>query len=97
MYWHSRHVLSWKLSNTLDTGFCVAKLEEALGKVRPEIFNTYQGAQFTSEAFTHMLQEQVLNLSSPPILPTRNQGHRLQGGGRSNFHIPSQSAFKAWP
>ena len=42
MYWHSRHVLAWKLSNTLDTSFCVAKLEEALGKVRPEIFNTYQ-------------------------------------------------------
>ena len=46
MDWHSRHVLAWKLSNTMDTGFCMAALEEALGKGRPEIFNTDQGAQF---------------------------------------------------
>ena len=52
MDWHSRHVLAWKLSNTMDTSFCVAALEEALGKGRPEIFNTDQGSQFTSEAFT---------------------------------------------
>ena len=39
MDWHSRHVLAWKLSNTMDTSFCVAALEEALGKGRPEIFN----------------------------------------------------------
>ena len=43
MDWHSRHVLAWKLSNTMDTSFCVAALEEALGKGRPEIFNTDQG------------------------------------------------------
>ena len=49
MDWHSRHVLAWKLSNTMDTSFCVAALEEALGKGRPEIFNTDQGSQFTSE------------------------------------------------
>ena len=42
MDWHSRHVLAWKLSNTMDTSFCVAALEEALGKGRPEIFNTDQ-------------------------------------------------------
>ena len=58
MDWHSRHVLAWKLSNTMDTSFCVAALEEALGKGRPEIFNTDQGSQFTSEAFTQTLQEQ---------------------------------------
>ena len=57
MDWHSRHVLAWKLSNTMDAGFCVAALEQALGKGRPEIFNTGQGAQFTSEAFTQTLQE----------------------------------------
>ena len=50
MDWHSRHVLAWKLSNTMDTSFCVAALEVALGKGRPEIFNTDQGSQFTSEA-----------------------------------------------
>ena len=58
MDWHSRHVLARKLSNTMDAGFCVAALEEALGKGRPEIFNTDQGAQFTSEAFTGLLLEQ---------------------------------------
>ena len=50
MDWHSRYVLAWKLSNTLENDFCVAALEEALGKGRPEIFNTDQGAQFTGEA-----------------------------------------------
>lgn len=53
--WHSRYVLSWELSNTLDSGFCVAALEAALGERRPEIFNTDQGSQFTSEAFTGVL------------------------------------------
>ncbi len=48
--WYSRRVLSWRLSNTLDTRFCVEALEEALATLRqPEIFNTDQGAQFTSE------------------------------------------------
>ena len=63
MDWHSRHVLAWKLSNTMDTSFCVAALEEALGKGRPEIFNTDQGSQFTSEAFTQTLQEQRVRVS----------------------------------
>ena len=63
MDWHSRHVLAWKLSNTMDAGFCVAALEEALNQGRPEIFNTDQGAQFTSEAFTQMLQEQGVQVS----------------------------------
>jgi len=63
MDWHSRHVLAWKLSNTLDTDFCVAALEQALGKGRPEIFNTDQGAQFTSEAFTSLLLEQGIRVS----------------------------------
>jgi putative transposase len=54
--WHSRYVLSWELSNTLDSGFCVAALEAALAqRRRPEIFNTDQGAQFTSQAFTSVL------------------------------------------
>jgi putative transposase len=45
-------VLAWRLSNTLDAGFCVEALGEALKKGRPDIFNTDQGAQFTGEAFT---------------------------------------------
>ena len=51
MDWHSRCVLAWRLSNTLDVDFCVKALEEALEKGKPEIFNTDQGSQFTSEAF----------------------------------------------
>ena len=48
----------------MDTSFCVATLEEALGKGRPEIFNTDQGSQFTSEAFTQTLQEQRASRSA---------------------------------
>jgi putative transposase len=56
MDWHSRYVLSWRVSNTLDTAFCLEALEEALGRwPAPEIFNTDQGSQFTSEAFTGRL------------------------------------------
>ena len=63
MDWHSRHVLAWKLSNTMDTDFCVTALEAALGKGRPEVFNTDQGAQFTSDAFTQTLQERGIRVS----------------------------------
>ena len=61
--WYSRYVLSWRLSNTLDAGFCVEALEEALKKGRPEIFNTDQGAQFTSEAFTGLLEQHDIKIS----------------------------------
>ena len=51
--WFSRRVLAWKLSITMDTSFCIEALEEALSlNEKPEIFNTDQGSQFTSEAFT---------------------------------------------
>ena len=63
MDWHSRYVLAWRLSNTLEVDFCVAALEEALSKGRPQIFNTDQGSQFTSEAFTQTLQEQRVQVS----------------------------------
>ena len=57
MNWLSRRVLSWRVSNTLDREFCVEALEEALARYgAPEIFNTDQGAQFTSEAFTDVPQ-----------------------------------------
>jgi putative transposase len=55
--WHSRFVLSWRLSNTLDGRFCLEALEVALGGGRPEIFNTDQGSQFTARAFTGRLEE----------------------------------------
>ena len=53
--WHSRFVLSWELSNTLDGSFCLDALEAALSRGRPEVFNTDQGVQFTAEAFTGRL------------------------------------------
>ena len=52
MDWASRHVLAWRLSNTMDTSFCIEALEAALRTGTPEIFNTDQGAQFTSTTFT---------------------------------------------
>ena len=55
--WASRAVLAWRLSSTMDTSFCLAALDEALARHgRPEIFNTDQGAQFTSAAFTGKLE-----------------------------------------
>ena len=63
MDWHSRYVLSWRLSNTMEGDFCIEALEEALRKGRPEIFNTDQGAQFTSEAFTGLLEEHGIRIS----------------------------------
>jgi putative transposase len=61
--WYSRYVLAWSLSNTLDTDFCVEALEEALEKGKPEIFNTDQGSQFTSEAFIHLLEQHNIRIS----------------------------------
>ena len=63
MDWHSRYVLAWRLSNTLDVDFCVKALEEALEKGKPEIFNTDQGSQFTSEAFTGLLKQRGIQIS----------------------------------
>lgn len=64
MDWHSRYVLSWRLSNTLDTTFCREALEEALQRHGvPEVFNTDQGTQFTSEAFTEVLKEHGVRIS----------------------------------
>jgi len=61
--WHSRYVLSWELSNTLDTAFCLVALEKALGLGTPGIFNTDQGAQFTSLAFTQALLDKGIKIS----------------------------------
>jgi len=61
--WYSRYVLSWRLSNTLDGAFCVEALEEALQIARPEIFNSDQGAQFTSRDFTGRLESAAVAIS----------------------------------
>jgi putative transposase len=62
--WHSRRVLSWRLSVTMDTAFCVEAVEEALARHgKPEIFNTDQGSQFTSESFTGLLRDNGIAIS----------------------------------
>jgi putative transposase len=62
--WYSRRVLAWRLSNTLETGFCLEALQEALGRYRrPEIFNTDQGSQFTSKDFTDALLDKGIKVS----------------------------------
>ena len=63
MDWRSRRVLSWKLSNTMDVDFCVQALDQALSQGKPEIFNTDQGSQFTSEVFTRLLLGQGIQIS----------------------------------
>lgn len=63
MDWYSRHVLAWRLSNTRESTFCVEALEAALARGRPEIFNTDQGSQFTSEAFTSRLLDNRIAVS----------------------------------
>lgn len=64
MDWHSRYVLSWRVSNTLDTTFCLEALEEALSQYgKPEIFNTDQGSQFTFQAWTERLKSEGIRIS----------------------------------
>jgi putative transposase len=61
--WFSRYVLSWRLSNTLDGGFCLEALDEALAGGKPEIFNTDRGSQFTSQEYTGRLEEAGIAVS----------------------------------
>jgi putative transposase len=61
--WFSRYVLTWELSTTLDTSFCLDALDRALRATRPEIFNTDQGVQFTSLDFTERLRSAEIRIS----------------------------------
>ena len=63
MDWYSRYVLSWRLSNSLESSFCIEALEEALSWQCPEIFNSDQGVQFTSVAFTGRLEARGVSIS----------------------------------
>jgi putative transposase len=64
MDWHSRKVLTWRLANTMTADFCMAALDAALASYgSPEIFNTDQGSQFTSEEFTTVLKEADVAIS----------------------------------
>ena len=64
MDWASRHVLAWRLSNTLDARFCIEALNDVLARYgKPEIFNTDQGSQFTSFEFTGVLEAAEITIS----------------------------------
>ena len=64
MDWYSRKVLSWRVSNSLDTEFCLEAVKEAIAKYgKPEIFNTDQGSQFTSDDFVNLLQAYHIRIS----------------------------------
>lgn len=64
MDWYSRKILAWRLSNTMDTAFCVGALEEALHYYgKPEIFNSDQGSQYTSDTFTGVLKAADIRIS----------------------------------
>ena len=79
MDWHSRYVVVWRLSNTLEADFCVDALKEALGQGQPEVFNTDQGSQFTSLKFTSLEFTQVLQEHGVKI--------SMDGKGRYNDNI----------
>jgi putative transposase len=64
MDWHSRYVISWELSNSMESSFCVRVLEKAIEKYgKPEIFNTDQGSQFTDHRFTGVLEKHGIRIS----------------------------------
>lgn len=63
MDWYSRYILSWDISTTMDKAFCIQALEQALALAKPEIFNTDQGSQFTSQDFTGRLEQAGINIS----------------------------------
>ena len=76
------HVVAWRLSNTLDADFCVEALEEALSKGQPEVFNTDQGSQFTSEGFTGLLKQRGIRIS-----PDEYGTFGMDGKGRYKANI----------
>lgn len=64
MDWHSRKILSWRVSNTLESEFCIEAVEQAILRYgKPEIFNTDQGAQFTSQGFVGLLESHGIQVS----------------------------------
>ena len=80
--WYTRYILAWRLSNTLDVGFCLDVVEEALKHGKPEIFNTDQGSQYTSKAFTSFLEIQGIRIS-------------MDGKGRALDNIFMERAWRS--
>ena len=90
MDWATRHVLAWRLSNTMDASFCVQALDDALGWRAPEILNTDQGSQFTSEAFADRVRRIDDAAGSNQSVPPR--GSRLLKSSRPGGDVPRQAA-----
>ncbi len=83
MDWFSRKVLAWRLSNSMDTAFCIEALKEALAKHgTPEIFNTDQGSQFTSGDWIDVLSDAEIKISMPLVTLLRNALTVIDGKGR---------------
>ena len=82
MDWHSRYVVAWRLSNTLEPGFCAEALEEALARGQPEVFNTDQGSQFTRREFTQILRDHSVRISMDGRAGTRTTYLSNGYGGR---------------
>lgn len=61
--WYSRYIIAWEISNSLDVSFCTEILEKALEKNKPDIFNTDQGSQYTSNIFTDILKSNNVEIS----------------------------------
>ncbi len=93
--WFSRRVLSWRLSITLETAFCIEAVEEALARNgKPDIFNTDQGSQFTSIDFTAVLKKAEIAISMDGkgawrdnVFPSLRCKHRLPGNGRTALAV----------
>jgi putative transposase len=85
--WFSRRVLSWRLSITMEAGFCVEAVEEALARHgKPEIFNTDQGSQFTSTAFTGLLTGNAIAISMEVAMGGASPGARGRGASPGRPH-----------
>jgi putative transposase len=100
MDWYSRYVLAWRLSNTMDTSFCLEALEDALRKGRPEIFNTDQGAQFTSTAFTDKLETAGVRISMDGALQIEHEPGQRRDGCNSGSTCRTAARWRrrrSWP
>jgi putative transposase len=98
MDWASRAVLAWRLSNTLDADFCVEALEEALSRYgRPEIFNTDQGSQFTSDDFTGTLKRHGVTISMDGKGRCMDNIFVERCGAASNTRRSTSMPMRQWP
>ena len=96
--WASRAVLTWRLSNTMDTAFCVSALEEALARFgKPEIFNTDQGSQFTSAVFTGTLAAAEIRYQWTGAVAGWTTSLSSGCGAASNTRRSTSTLMRQWP